>query len=115
MSTEKNDTRKSMGVVSAIPEFIGVMAGITVLSGKWIENHVRGLLGEKPRPQKPVVKTPVQIDAEKRIAAIEEKMTGKKRVKAKKKSAKKKKTVKKAKKMKKKTAKKTTKKRKAKG
>ena len=95
MSTQKNDTRKSMGVVSAIPEFIGVMAGITMLSGKWIERHVRSLLGEKPSKPKQAVKTPVQIDAEKRIAAIEQKMTGKKRVKMKKKSVKKKKTVKK--------------------
>jgi len=47
MSAQKNDTRKSMGVVSAIPEFIGVMAGISVVAGKWIENQVRNVLGEK--------------------------------------------------------------------
>ena len=53
MSTQKNDTRKSMVVVNAIPEFIGVIAGISVVAGKWIGRHVRGLLGEKPK--KPLI------------------------------------------------------------
>jgi len=50
---------------------------------------------KKPGQPKQKAKTPVQIDAEKRIAAIEQKMMGKKRVKTKKKSAKKKKQSKK--------------------
>jgi len=106
MSARKNDKQKSLGIVGAIPEFIGVMVGISMVAGKWIERHVRKLLSEKPRQPKQTAKTPVQIDAEKRIAAIEQKLTGQKHKKAKKKSVKKKKTVKKAKKMKRKSAKK---------
>jgi len=81
MSKQKNDKRKPMWFVSAIPEFIGVMAGISVVAGKWIERHVKGLLGEKPDKPKHGPKTSVQIDAEKRIAAIEQEMTGKKQSK----------------------------------
>ena len=96
MSARKNDNQKSLVIVSAIPELIGVMVGLSVVAGKWIERHVRNLLEEKPRQPKQTAKTPVQIDAEKRIAAIEEKITVHKQVKTKKKSAKKKKTVKKS-------------------
>jgi len=95
MSKQKNDKRKPLGFVSAVPEFIGVMVGISMVAGKWIERHVRNLLGEKTGKPKQAAKTPVQIDAEKRIAAIEEKITAKKRVKTKKKVQKKKKTAKK--------------------
>ncbi|MFC1675461.1 hypothetical protein ACFL3G_00185 [Planctomycetota bacterium] len=97
MATGKNDDRKPLRFIAAIPEFIGVMAGISVMAGRWVDCHVRGLLGEKPSKPKQAVKTPVQIDAEKRIAAIEQEIAGKKRVKTKKKAKKKKKTVKKVK------------------
>lgn len=109
MSARKNDKQKSLGIIGAIPEFIGVLVGISMIAGRWIERHIRNLLSEKLKQPKQAAKTPVQIDAEKRIAAIEEKMTGHKRVKTKKKSAKKKKTVKKAKKKKKKISKKNSK------
>jgi len=125
MPTRKNDKQKSLGVVGVIPEFIGTLAGITMVAGKWIEHHVRNLLGEKPHRPKQAAKTPVQIEAEKRITAIEAKINEQRQVKSiekpvpvqvktKKKSANKrttakktKKKAKKTKKVKKKTAKKS--------
>ncbi len=95
MSSQKNDNRKPLDFVSAISEFIGVMAGMSVLTGKWIGDQVGSVFGEKTSQPKQAAKTPVQIDSERRIAAIEEKITGQKQVKTKKKAVKKKKTVKK--------------------
>lgn len=83
MSIRKNDKQRPLGIVRAIPEFIGVMAGISMLAGKWIKLHVRDFLGEKPRQPKQAAKRPVQLEAEKRIDAIEKKMASPEQAKAK--------------------------------
>ena len=83
MSIRKNDKQRPLGIVGAIPEFIGVMAGISMIACKWIEHHVRDLLGEKPRQPKQVAKGPVQLEAEKRIDAIKKQMASQKQAKAK--------------------------------
>lgn len=75
MSARKNGKKRPLGLVGAIPEFIGAIAGISVVAGKWVEHNVRNLLGEKPRQPKQTVKTPVRLEAKKRITAIEEKIT----------------------------------------
>ena len=83
MSIRKNDKQRPLGIVGAIPEFIGVMAGISMVAVKWSERHVRSLLGGKPIQPKQVVKGPVQLEAEKRIDAIKKKMASQKQAKAK--------------------------------
>lgn len=82
MSTRKNKKQKPFGIVGAIPEFFGAMAGTTIVTGRYIKHQVRNLLGEKPRRPKKAAKTNIQLEAEKRIAAIEEKMSEQKQVKA---------------------------------
>jgi hypothetical protein len=82
MSIQKNDKQRPLGIIGAIPEFIGVMTGITVVAGKWIERQVRNLLGGKPVQPKQEAKSPVQLEAEKRIAAIKEKMASQTQTKA---------------------------------
>jgi hypothetical protein len=83
MSIRKNDKQRPLGIVGAIPEFIGVMAGISMVTGKWIGRNVRNLLGGKPIQPKQEAKRPVQLEAEMRIAAIKEKMANQKQAKAK--------------------------------
>jgi hypothetical protein len=119
MSIRKNDKQKPLGIVGAIPEFIGVMAGISMVTGKWIGRNVRSLLGGKPIQPKQVAKRPVQLEAEMRIDAIRKKMASQKQAKA---TVPKKptpptpvKAVKTKKKTKKKTTKTTTKKNTSKG
>ncbi len=104
MSARKKNKKKPLGILSAIPEFIGVMAGISMVAGRWIGLHVKNLLQEKLRQPKQAARKPVQVEPEKKIAAVENKTT-QKRVKTKKKRTKKKKSAKK-----KKTVKKTKKK-----
>jgi len=117
----KNGKKRLLGLVEAIPEFIGTVAGISVVGGKWVEHNVRNLLGEKPRLPKQAAKSPFQLEAKKRITAIEEKITKQAAarmktarksaslgVKTKKKAVKKKKTVKKPTEIKEKTVKKST-------
>lgn len=88
-----NGNQKALGVAAVVPEFFGAMAGISMVAGKWLKHQLLVLLGEAPQPPKPSAKTSIQVEAEKRIAAIEAGMSAQPR--AKKKSVKKKKTVKK--------------------
>ncbi len=78
MSIRKNDKQRPLGIIGAIPEFIGVMAGISMVAGKWIKRHVRYLLGEKPKQPEQEAKRPVQLEAEMRIAAIKKKIASQK-------------------------------------
>ena len=82
MSIQKNDTKRPLGIIGAIPEFIGVMTGISVVAGKWIECQVRHLLGKKPLQPEQEVRSPVQLEAEMRIAAIKKQMASQKQAKA---------------------------------
>ncbi len=82
MSIRKNDKKRPLGIVGAIPEFIGVMAGISMVAGKWIERNVRYLLGGKPKQPKQEPKRPDQLEAEMRIDAIKNKMASQKQAKA---------------------------------
>ncbi len=84
MSAQKKDKKKPLGILGAIPEFIGVMAGISMVASRWIRLHIKNLLQEK--------KKPVHVEPEKKIAAVEDKTT-RKRVKTKKKRTKKKKKI----------------------
>lgn len=83
MAINKNDKQRPLGIVGAIPEFIGVMAGISMVTGKWIGRNVRSLLGGKPVQSKQEAKRPVQLEADMRIAAIKKKMASEKQAKAK--------------------------------
>jgi len=110
MSALNNGNQDSLGIAAVIPEFLGTMAGVSVVAAKWIKHQLLVLLGEESQQAKRSVKTPIQVEAERRIAAIEAGLSGQPRVK--KKSVKKKKTAKK-KAVKKKTVKKKAVKKKA--
>ena len=83
MSIRKNDKQRPLGIIGAIPEFIGVMAGVSMVTGKWIERHVRNLLEGKSIQPKQEAMSSVQLEAEMRIAAIKKKMASRKQAIAK--------------------------------
>ena len=82
MSIRKNDKQRPLGIVGVIPEFIGVMAGVSMVTGKWIGRNVRSLLGGKPIQPKQEAKRPIQLEADLRIAAIKKKMESQRQAKA---------------------------------